>query len=211
VVKIRKYSLQVLSFPVAHQESDGKPASPRKIHGIRFDIYDHLTLHHLKCQNMKNVEVTSSYTVFDSINELSSFEQQTMQKAIEMLDHVYAPYSEFQVGSAVMTQSGSIYGGCNQENASYPLCICGERVALYNAGVNEPKTPIKVLAIACRNPHKKIEKPVSPCGACRQVISEFEKRHEQTFPILLKGDSDIIYKIASASTLLPFGFDDSYL
>lgn len=160
---------------------------------------------------MKSVEVTSSFTIYENISELSEVEQAVMQKAIEMLDNVYAPYSGFYVGSGVMTNSGSIYGGCNQENASYPLCICGERVALFNAGANEPRTPIKVLAIVCHNPNNKVEKPVSPCGACRQVIAEFEKRHNQTFPILLKGDSEMIYKLESGSDLLPFGFDNSYL
>jgi len=160
---------------------------------------------------MKNVNDTSSFTIYDNISELSEHEQVLMQKAIDMLENVYAPYSQFFVGSAVMTNNGNMYGGCNQENASYPLCICGERVALYNAGANEPKEPIKLLAIVCHNPNKKVEKPVSPCGACRQVISEFEKRHNQSFPILLKGDTDLIYKLNSGSDLLPFGFDSTYL
>ena len=160
---------------------------------------------------MKNVKVTSSFTVLDNLSALTAEEQEVMTKAIDMLANVYAPYSGFYVGSAVLTESGSIYGGCNQENASYPLCICGERVALFNAGANEPKTPIKLLAIVCHNPKNKVDKPVSPCGACRQVISEFEKRHKQSFPILLKGDSDTIYKLESGSELLPFSFDNTYL
>lgn len=160
---------------------------------------------------MKKVNVTSSFAIFENINELSKEEQLVMQKAIKMLENVYAPYSNFFVGGAVMTNNGSIYGGCNQENASYPLCICGERVALYNAGANEPNSPIKYLAIVCHNPNKTIEKPVSPCGACRQVISEFEKRHNQSFPVLLKGDTDLIYKLESGSELLPFSFDSTYL
>lgn len=160
---------------------------------------------------MKNVKVISSFTIFKSIHDLPAQEKQVMQKAINMLDNVYAPYSNFHVGSGVMTNKGSIFGGCNQENASYPLCICGERVALYNAGANEPKSPIKILAIACHNPNNSVRKPVSPCGACRQVISEFEKRHNQPFPILLKGDTDEIYRMDSGADLLPFSFDNTYL
>lgn len=160
---------------------------------------------------MKNVKVTSSFSIFENLQELPEQEQLVMQKAISMLDNVYAPYSNFFVGSAVMTNKGSIYGGCNQENASYPLCMCGERVALYNAGSNEPNTPIKLLAIVCHNPNKNVSEPVSPCGACRQVIYEFEKRHNQSFPILLKGDTDLIYRLESGSELLPFGFDSTYL
>jgi len=160
---------------------------------------------------MKTVKVTSSFTIFENILELPEVEQQVMQKAINMLKNVYAPYSNFFVGAAAMTTKGSIYGGCNQENASYPLCICGERVALYNAGSNEPQSPIKILAIVCHNPNKSVLKPVSPCGACRQVISEFEKRHNQSFAILLKGDTDMIYRLESGSELLPFSFDNTYL
>lgn len=160
---------------------------------------------------MKKVKIDASFEKYEHISELTEIEQTVMNKAIEMLKNVYAPYSGFYVGSAVLTTSGKIYGGCNQENASYPLCMCGERVALYNAGANEPKTPISVLAIACHNPTNKLLTPVSPCGACRQVISEFEKRHNQSFPILLKGDTDIIYKIPSGSELLPLSFDGSYL
>ena len=160
---------------------------------------------------MKEIKVTSTCKVYDSISDLTSIEQTVMKKAIEMLDNVYAPYSEFYIGAAVLTNTGNIYGGCNQENASYPLCICGERVALYNAGANEPKTPIQLLAIASHNPKIFIDKPISPCGACRQVISEFAMRHKQDYPILLKGDGDMIYKLDSSKELLPFGFDSKYL
>lgn len=160
---------------------------------------------------MKEIIVTSTISVYDSMSKLSSIEQTVMQKAIDMLDNVYAPYSEFYIGAAALTDEGNIYGGCNQENASYPLCICGERVALYNAGANEPKTPIQMLAIVSHNPKNFIDKPISPCGACRQVISEFAMRHKQDYPILLKGDSDIIYRLKSSRELLPFGFDSRYL
>ena len=160
---------------------------------------------------MKEVKVTSTFTVYENMSQLSSIEQTVMQKAIDMLDSVYAPYSEFYVGAAALTDEGNIYGGCNQENASYPLCICGERVALYNAGANEPNTPIQLLAIVSHNPKKFIDKPISPCGACRQVISEFAMRHKQDYPILLKGDGEMIYKLESSKELLPFGFDSKYL
>ncbi len=160
---------------------------------------------------MKEITETSTFEVYENISELTAIEQTVLQKAIDMLDSAYAPYSEFYVGAATITDTGNIYGGCNQENASYPLCICGERVALFNAGANEPKTPIKLLAIVAHNPKKYIEKPISPCGACRQVISEFAMRHNQDYYILLKGDSDLIYKIKSTKDLLPFGFDSEYL
>jgi cytidine deaminase len=160
---------------------------------------------------MKEIQVTSTFKVYEDVSKLTNIEQSVMSKAVKMLDSVYAPYSGFHVGAAVMTAENNVYGGCNQENASYPLCICGERVALYNAGANEPKSPIKLLAIVSHNPKKFIDRPVSPCGACRQVISEFATRHGQDFPVLLKGDGDMVYKLESCKDLLPFGFDSNYL
>jgi cytidine deaminase len=74
---------------------------------------------------MKEVKVTSTFSVYENKSQMSSVEQTVLQKAIDMLENVYAPYSGFYIGAAVLTDSGNIYGGCNQENASYPLCICG--------------------------------------------------------------------------------------
>ena len=159
---------------------------------------------------MKNINSIASYILYDSINDLKEDEQLLIRKAILMVESAYAPYSNFYVGSAAMTDSGSIYVGCNQENASYPLCICGERVALFNAGANEPNTPIKMLAVVCHNPNNPVENPASPCGACRQVIAEFEQRHKQSFPVFIKGDSDKIIQIDSGD-LLPIGFNASFL
>lgn len=158
-----------------------------------------------------NVNFESKLEVIASTNQLSEMEQKAMQSAVEMLDKAYAPYSNFYVGAAAVSATGAIYPGCNQENASYPLCICGERVALYNAGAYEHDVPVVLLAIVCRSKDKAVPKPVSPCGACRQVITEFEERHGQSMVILLKGDGDTIYRVASGSKLLPFLFDGSYL
>lgn len=146
-----------------------------------------------------------------SMADLTDRERSAVQLAVDMLDKAYAPYSHFHVGAAVVTASGKLYPGCNQENASYPLCICGERVALYNAGAHEHDVAIDILAITCRSKDKAIDKPISPCGACRQVISEYEQRHQKAITILLKGDGDIIYKIVGASHLLPYFFDNTYL
>jgi len=147
-----------------------------------------------------------------NLNELDETIQILFKHAIDQLDVSYAPYSDFNVGAALLLESGDIVVGCNQENASYPLCMCAERVALYNAGSNFPNQQIKALVITCRNNHKPIEGPVSPCGACRQVIHEFGLKQDYHFPIYLSVvDSDIVYQFKSIKELLPYSFDKTFL
>jgi cytidine deaminase len=146
-----------------------------------------------------------------TLQELPQDEQKLMHIATQQLTAAYAPYSNFKVGAAAMTIDGNYYSGCNQENASYPLCICGERVALYHAGTVQPTTPITKLAITIYNERKEITGIITPCGACRQVISEFEGRHDQKIKILLKSMEDTVYIFDSIDALLPFGFKSSSL
>jgi len=160
---------------------------------------------------MKIIQSGFTYKVYDNTDQLSSEDRQLVEKAVDQLKNAYAPYSSFHVGAAVRLIDGDEFVGCNQENASYPLCICGERVALYNAGANKPNVPIEALAITIKNLKARIEKPVSPCGACRQVISEFEYRHKHKIRILLKSDGDEVYEIDSIQDILPMGFNGTFL
>jgi cytidine deaminase len=160
---------------------------------------------------MKDIEIKIQAKVYDSIDELSHQDQKIMDIAIKQLDAAYAPYSKFHVGAAALTINGSIYPGCNQENASYPLCMCGERVALYNAGASEPNVPIEAVAITIKNQLKPVNGLISPCGACRQVLSEFEKRHKHPIRVLLKADGPQIYVFNNVDQLLPYGFDGEVL
>ena len=128
-----------------------------------------------------------------------------------MLKVAYAPYSNFLVGAAALMEDGSIHRGCNQENASYPLCICGERVALYNSHVNAVGKKVVALAIIAKNPAKKLMQPVSPCGACRQVIAEFEQKQNAPIEIFLKGETDEVYQFDSTEMLLPYQFSSKVL
>ena len=153
----------------------------------------------------------SPFKHFDSLEDLEADESKLMKEAISMLERAYAPYSGFRVGAAAMTEDGRIFRGCNQENASYPLCICGERVALFNAGSEAHDVPVIKLAIVCKNSKNPSKEPVSPCGACRQVIAEFESRHQTKIKIILKGDADKIYTVDGINELLPYMFDSSRL
>lgn len=162
------------------------------------------------CTLMNQIEVSVKLAV-QNLVELTDIEKKMVLEAVRQLDFAYAPYSNFHVGASVLLENGNIYGGCNQENASYPLCMCGERVALYHTAIAEPNAPIKALAITARNQYHQLTSPVMPCGACRQVILEYEQKQSQKIRIYLKTDDDKVYISDSASNLIPFGFDASFL
>lgn len=149
--------------------------------------------------------------VFNSLSELPEEITQLMLAARAQMDRAYAPYSKFYVGAALLLENGETYLGCNQENASYPLCICAERVALYNAGANHDSFRIKALAITARNPAKPIKEICMPCGACRQVIREFEERQKAEIPLYLTSDGNHIIKLDGISALLPHSFSKDFL
>jgi cytidine deaminase len=151
------------------------------------------------------------YIVYNNIDELEENERELVQVAVDQLSNAYAPYSLFHVGAAVRLENNVICPGSNQENASYPLCMCGERVALYNAAANFPGIAPLTLAITIHNEKMEIHKPVSPCGACRQVIAEHEFRYKRPIRILLKSDGPQIIALSSVKDILPLGFDGSFL
>lgn len=125
--------------------------------------------------------------------------EQVIDSAIKAMKLSYSPYSNFAVGAAVISKEGSIYQGANIENASYGLCMCGERNAIYNAYCHgETKDTIEALAIVADSPA-----PCSPCGACRQVISELLNPETKIYLLNLKGD----IKETNPVELLPFAFN----
>jgi cytidine deaminase len=105
-----------------------------------------------------------------------------IQEAIEARKQAYTPYSKFQVGAAVLTESGHVYRGCNIENASYGLTNCAERTAIFKA-ISEGEPKVEAIAIVADT-----DGPVSPCGACRQVIAEFSDNNTKVYLSNLKGD-----------------------
>ena len=118
-------------------------------------------------------------------------------KALEAREKAYAPYSKFKVGAAVLTAGGKIYTGCNVENASYPVGICAERVAMSKA-VADGETEFTVIAIVGSG-----ENYCTPCGMCRQFMAEFCK---EDFEIIVAKSVDD-YKIMKMGELLPYTFD----
>ena len=160
---------------------------------------------------MKQIKITSSATVYSNLDELSTEDQMLMNKAIEARGNAYAPYSKFHVGAALLLDNGEIVLGNNQENAAYPSGMCAERVAIWQAGSLFPGVKIKKLAISASSTITKVNKPIGPCGACRQTLSEYEINQKEPFPVIFMGEVGEIVKTPSLLSLLPFSFDSSYL
>jgi len=160
---------------------------------------------------MKKESLTAEYIIHTSPDTLSAADNKLIELAKKQLDIAYAPYSNFYVGAALVLENGEQVTGCNQENASYPLCTCGEHNALVTAGNNYPGVKIITLAITARNPNQALTHPVTPCGACRQIIAEFEKRQSSPVRLLLTGEVGDIYEFESVKGLLPMSFDHTFL
>lgn len=160
---------------------------------------------------MKKIEIKTSAILFNNISELSSDDKMLMDKAIEARGKAYAPYSKFSVGAALLLENNEIILGNNQENAAYPSGMCAERVAIWRAGSEFPNVKILKLAISASSSISKVDKPVGPCGACRQSLSEYEVKQKQPFSIIFMGEVGEVVKIESLNALLPFSFDSSYL
>jgi|SRR5690606_28520443 len=160
---------------------------------------------------MEILKIKASVRVHENTDSIEPEDRALLEMAKEQIPHAYAPYSLFRVGAAVRLQNGTVYPGCNQENASYPLCMCGERVALYTAAAQAPDQAPVALAIVVKNDKKPVETPVSPCGACRQVIAEFEHRFGQPIRIFLQSGHSKIYELHSVKDILPLTFDASFL
>lgn len=160
---------------------------------------------------MKKETLTAEFLRYEELDELSKEDQALILLAKDQLDIAYAPYSNFHVGAALMLENGVKVTGCNQENASYPLCTCGEHNALVAAGNGHAGKKIMTLAIVARNPKQTVNQPVTPCGACRQIIAEFEVRQDAPIRLLLHGEIGEVYEFKSVKGLLPLSFDRTFL
>lgn len=160
---------------------------------------------------MKQLSVTTNFTVFESVAELSKDDQQLMQKAIEVRLQAYAPYSKFNVGAVLLLENGELVIGTNQENAAYPSGLCAERVAIFHAGAAYPGVKIKKIFISASPQDRDLEEPIPPCGACRQSIAEYEMKQETPIEIYFMGAVGKIYKSDSLENLLPLLFYKKYL
>ncbi len=151
-----------------------------------------------------------SFTVYDTPAELPETYQALFKAAQQACQKAYAPYSNFWVGAALQIE-GDIIVGNNQENAAYPSGMCAERTLIYWAGANHPNATIEAIAIAAKHPDEPYDLPVTPCGACRQALSEYEIRQQQSIPLIFRGSDQKIWIAPSIAVLLPLAFSASNL
>lgn len=164
---------------------------------------------------MSHKKYEFEYEVFDDIKELNEKDAWLLREARAVTENAYAPYSEFHVGAVAMLENGEVVAGTNQENASYPVGICAERVLLGNAATLYKGVPIETMAISYiskseREPVKS-DHPISPCGMCRQSLLEYETRTKKTIRLILSGQEGKVFVIKTASMLLPFAFTSDEL
>lgn len=144
---------------------------------------------------------------YSKTEDLPSGVQKLMDLANNNLDHAYAPYSQFQVSAAIELVTGEIVIGTNQENVAYPSGTCAERTALYYTSSSHPGVEIKRIFITAFTTLFKQTKPITPCGSCRQVISEYENKQKSPIEVWMTSrDSDSIYFVKSSLELLPLSF-----
>ena len=160
---------------------------------------------------MKEININTSFTVYQSQEELPQDIQPLMEKAVEIRKKAYAPYSKFRVGACLILDNGQIVLGSNQENAAYPSGLCAERVAIFQAGAMYPDAKIVKMAISAASDTNQTTTPIPPCGACRQSISEYEFKQSYPIEIYFMGETGEVYKSDSIKNLLPLTFDKNFL
>ncbi|WP_339626456.1 cytidine deaminase [uncultured Winogradskyella sp.] len=160
---------------------------------------------------MEHLKIETTLEVYNTISELSQDIQSLMSEAIEARNNAYAPYSNFNVGAAILLDNTKVVIGNNQENAAYPSGLCAERTAIYYAGAKYPKAKILKMALTASSQNQVTDKPIPPCGACRQAIAEYEIKQEQPIEIYFMGAQGKVVKSKSLANLLPLLFESSVL
>jgi cytidine deaminase len=160
---------------------------------------------------MKEQKFEFEYEVYNALTELAKEDADLLVKARAVTKFAYAPYSNFFVGAVAKLDNGEIISGTNQENASYPVGICAERVLLGNAATIYPGVGIDTMAISYDSKEVKSDHPIFPCGMCRQSLLEYETRTGKAIRLILAGQEGKITIVKTVEFLLPFAFNSSEL
>lgn len=153
---------------------------------------------------MERYKISSEVCIYQD-HELTAEDRELVELAKKATEQSYSPYSRFRVGAALRLRNGIIVTGSNQENASYPLGMCAERTAIFHAQHQYPDQPIESIAIAAFANGHFYPEPISPCGACRQVMLEVEDRYGEPVRVLLHGTGGT-HIVETVKTLMPFQF-----
>ncbi len=160
---------------------------------------------------MKEQKFEFGYEVYDDLGQLSEKDAWLLTEARSVTEQAYAPYSGFHVGAVAILENGEVVAGTNQENASYPVGICAERVLLGSVGTLHPNIPVTTMAISYNSADVKSDHPISPCGMCRQALLEYETRTKKPIRLILSGQEGQVFIIPSSRFLLPFAFTSNEL
>lgn len=155
---------------------------------------------------MNEKTLTLRYSSSNNTDKLRVTDAGLLKKAREAAEKAYAPYSAFRVGAAVRLSNGEIVIGSNQENAAYPSGLCAERVALFAASSMYPDSVIEAVAVTIDTDDRKVIEPVSPCGACRQVLAEYEHRQKKKIRVIFSGETGKTIVVDGMENLLPLTF-----
>jgi cytidine deaminase len=160
---------------------------------------------------MEKKTISISFDEYSSIDELSSQDYTLCLEAEKAMQNSHSPYSGFRVGVAVQLESGRIVNGSNQENVAYPSGLCAERVALFMIGTSYPNDKILSMAITAQTDQFLIKEPVTSCGACLQVMAEYEKKQSQAINVMFYCLNGRIIRTSGIKSLLPFAFEETRL
>jgi cytidine deaminase len=160
---------------------------------------------------MINREIKIAFQEYASVEELDITDQELCAEAVKAMDNSHSPYSKFKVGAALQLKSGKILYGSNQENVAYPSGLCAERVALFYWGANHPDDPIVSMAVTAHTDEFELQKPVTSCGSCLQVLAECEKMQQQSVKVILFVKRGPVWVTNGIESFLPFLFFEDRL
>ena len=155
---------------------------------------------------MTNRQIKINYEEYASIEEMNAEDRELASEAIKAMGGSYAPYSHFNVGAAVRMSNGQIVRGANQENAAFPSGLCAERTAMFAAGARYPDKDMLSIAIAGGVMGRLGSEPATPCGACRQVMAQYQAKSGKPMTVLMVASGRIL-KFSRVDDILPLIFN----
>jgi cytidine deaminase len=160
---------------------------------------------------MKIHRIECAFTSYEKAEDLPPADLELLELARSAREKAYAPYSRFFVGAAVRLENGETMEGANYENAAYPLCICAEQSLLAAAATRFPEVAVEAIAITVRTPRRVLTQPAAPCGGCRQVICETERKNRRDIRIILQAETGPVFVFDKGKDLLPMAFNETFL